>query len=82
MNIDPADPTAEGLALKIADLTVAAEVRPDIVFSALMNALVFWMSCICPNCRRDFARKLADEIPTMLESADHHAQSPSTPTCH
>jgi hypothetical protein len=55
------------LAQKITDIIVDAEVDSETAFMALQAAIMFEMSCLCADCRRDVARKLKANIPKMVE---------------
>jgi hypothetical protein len=71
------------LARKIVDLTLNAEVAPSVIFSALQSAFVFWMSCLCADCRRRVAYKLEDDIDNMLKNAGLAAtELGGAPLCH
>jgi hypothetical protein len=60
-----------------------AEVTPDVIFTALQTVFVFWMSCLCSDCRCKVANKLKTDIPNMLEGAELTAeQLDQRPTCH
>ena len=63
----------EKLAQEIVDKTIDADAEPDAVFSALMMAFEFWMSCVCGDCRQNVACKLKERIPMMLEHANQFA---------
>jgi uncharacterized protein YbaR (Trm112 family) len=69
---------------RIFDAIEEAEITDgDLIFEALKQQLVFRMAMVCPDCRRNIARKLKAEIPVMLASAAQFAASHgNTPTCH
>jgi hypothetical protein len=71
----------EQLALKLTNVTIDADTDVDVVFTALRHVFVFWMSCVCADCRRQVAQKLEREIPEMLDHANRFAAK-SPVTCH
>jgi hypothetical protein len=75
--------TSEELAREITEITFNAEVDPDTIFKALQITFVFWMSCLCIDCRRTVADKLRADITKMLEGADKTATTfGNASTCH
>lgn len=57
----------------------------DVVFNALQSTITFWMSTVCPECRKNIARTFKRKIPDMLADANRaaalRAQHPSH-QCH
>ena len=75
--------TSEELAREITEITFNAQVDPNTVFDALQAVFVFWMSCICTDCRRNVARKLRADTSRMLECAEQTATMlDDASTCH
>jgi hypothetical protein len=72
---------AERLAHKLADVTIDAGADVEVVLMALQHVFVFWMSCVCADCRHNIAQKLKREIPLMLDHANRVATKTSV-TCH
>jgi hypothetical protein len=61
--------------------------EPDVVFSALQRAFMFWMARYCLACRKNIARKLRADIPAMVNSASQFAaeiaaKTGKGQTCH
>jgi hypothetical protein len=52
--------------------------------SALQDAFVHFMTLVCPDCRKNIARKLKRDVPEMLEHANRVAakRGPSSHQCH
>jgi hypothetical protein len=69
------DDQIEALSRKIATVTIDAGADGDVVFSALQHVFTFWMSRVCPACRRNVARKLKSDVPAMLNRANYAQQS-------
>lgn len=40
-----------------------------IILAALQTTIVFWMSVVCRNCRKEIGRKLKRDIPSMIAEA-------------
>jgi hypothetical protein len=75
--------TSEELAREITETTLNAEVDPGVIFAALQIVFMFWMSCLCVDCRRNVAHKLEADVSKMLENADTAAEHfDHAPTCH
>jgi hypothetical protein len=57
---------------------------PEAVFSALVDQFIFHMSLVCPDCRKNIARKLRKSIPLMLAHANEVAATYDEPpaSCH
>jgi hypothetical protein len=71
------------LSRKFFDVAREANVDKDVAFAALQMVFVYWMACVCPDCRRGIAHKLKADIPRMLETANKGAaMSPEAPQCH
>jgi hypothetical protein len=52
----------------------------EMVFTALRNVMTFYMATVCPDCRKNIARKLKREIPMMKANADRFAaEHPDVP---
>jgi len=47
--------------------------RHDVALAALMGTVTYWMSDMCSECRKDFARTLKRQIPEMLATANRTA---------
>jgi hypothetical protein len=52
--------------------------------SALQDAFVHFMTRVCPDCRKNIAKKLKRDIPAMLEHANRVAakRGPLSHQCH
>jgi hypothetical protein len=75
--------TSENLARAITEVTLNADVDPNTIFEALQIVFMFWLSCLCDDCRRGIAHRLRTSIPAMLESANRAAEHfDQVPTCH
>jgi hypothetical protein len=75
--------TSEELAREITEVILDAQVDAETAFRALQGAIMFRMSCLCIDCRRNVARKLKANIPKMVEGADQTAEYfDQIPICH
>jgi hypothetical protein len=77
------------LQREIISAIVGAEAdgtHPAVIFTALQNAIMFYMTRVCPAYRRAVARRLKAKVPVMLKAADQFAAKaaqlvlPSSPT--
>jgi hypothetical protein len=62
--------TSEELIREIGEITINADVEPDVIFTALQAVLAFWMSYLCGNCRHDVAHQFKVNVAKMLAVAD------------
>jgi hypothetical protein len=49
------------------------EYEIEVIFGALQQMIVFWMSQICCDCRKKVAQKFKRDVPAMLAEADDFA---------
>jgi hypothetical protein len=80
--VDPAK--LDQLELAIIDVIRDTDVEWETAFVALQHVVAFWMSAVCSNCRRNAARELKSNIPSMLNAANQlAAMAKDQPTtCH
>ena len=51
-------------------MSVTEHPTARVIFEALKESLIFQMSEVCPDCRRNIAKILKRSIPEMLRAAD------------
>jgi hypothetical protein len=70
------------LGLKIYEVIKGED--PEIIPDALVSQITFQMSLVCPDCRKNIARKLKRAIPRMLAHATRTAVTYENPSasCH
>jgi hypothetical protein len=74
--------TALDLSKRIFD--VIKDEDPETILTALADQITFQMSLVCPDCRKNIARKLKRAIPRMLATATRTAVEYADPpaSCH
>ncbi len=70
----------DGIERRIIEATENEEI--DHVWSALTGVMIFFMSTVCPDCRKNIARQLKRGIPGMLATANMIAATGPTPPEH
>jgi hypothetical protein len=72
------------LELKIIAAIRESDADWDVAFVALQHVVAFYMAAVCSNCRRNAARELKANIPSMLNAANQLAAAAEDEpmTCH
>jgi hypothetical protein len=52
------------------------------IMSALMNCIIFQMAMVCPICRKNIARKIKRDLPTMVAYASRLGNPPTKCSTH
>jgi hypothetical protein len=60
------DDPSHHLETKILDAMFASRVDAQDGFLALQGALAYWLSTVCPDCRRHYLQKFTRELPGLL----------------
>jgi hypothetical protein len=73
------------LAAKIIEATDEVD-DLNIIFDALVSSIVFYMSTVCHDCRRNMAEGLGQRLPEMVERAyklaeEYKADTGNGPVC-
>ena len=70
------------LERKLAEITEGYRHHSEVIFNALQNQFLFWLSQVCPNCREQYASQFNSNIPKILAAANRQAAAKPHNTCH